>query len=50
MKKYPITDSTDMIIYSPKPKKKKSPKMWLVAISSALAASVFTAASFTGGF
>ena len=50
MKKYPITDSTDMIIYSPKPKKKKSPKMWLVAISSALAASVFTAAAFTGGF
>ena len=50
MKKYPITDSTDMIIYSPKRKKQKSPKTWVVAISSALTASVFTAAAFTGGF
>ncbi len=49
MKKYPYTDSTDLIIYDAKPKKKKN-RPWLVAISSALAASVFTAAAFTAGF
>lgn len=49
MKKYPYTDSTDLIIYDAKPKKKKN-RTWLVAISSALAASVFTAAAFTAGF
>lgn len=49
MKKYPYTDSTDLIIYDRKEKKNKKPKTWLVAISSALAASVFTAAVFGTG-
>lgn len=49
MKKYPYTDSTDLIIYDRKEKKNKKPKTWLVAITSALAASVFTAAVFGTG-
>ncbi len=49
MKKYPHTDSTDLIIYSQKPKKEKKPKVWLAALSSALAASVFTAGVFGAG-
>lgn len=50
MKKYPYTESTDMIIYNEKPKKEKRPKakMALAMIGSALAASVFTAAIFSG--
>lgn len=48
MKKYPYTESTDMIIYEPKRKKKKSRPV-LMCISSALAASIFTAAVFSGG-
>lgn len=50
MKKYPYTDSTDLIIYDAQSKKKKKNRPWLVAVSSALAASVFTAAAFTAGF
>lgn len=49
MKKYPYTESTDMIIYSQKPKKEKKPKVWLTAVCSALAASVFTAGIFSAG-
>ncbi len=49
MKKYPYTDSTDLIIYDNKEKKAKKPKAWLVAMTSALAASVFTAAVFGTG-
>ncbi len=49
MKKYPYTDSTDLIIYDNKEKKAKKPKTWLVAMTSALAASVFTAAVFGTG-
>ncbi len=49
MKKYPHTDSTDLIIYSQKPKKEKKPRVWLAALSSALAASVFTAGVFGAG-
>jgi serine protease Do len=49
MKKYPYTDSTDLIVYDRKEKKNKKPKTWLVAIASALAASVFTAAVFGTG-
>lgn len=50
MKKYPYTESTDMIIYTEKPKKEKKPKakMAMAMIGSALAASIFTAAVFTG--
>ena len=49
MKKYPYTESTDLIIYNEKPKKEKKPKIWLAMVSSALAASVFTAAIFGTG-
>lgn len=53
MKHYPYSDSTDMIIYNRydndnKQKKEKKPKTWLVALSSALAASVFTVAITSG--
>ncbi len=47
MKKYPYTESTDLIIYQQEPKKKKKNHMWLTAVCSALAASVFTAGIFT---
>lgn len=49
MKKYPYTESTDLIVYDHKPKKDKKPKVWLTAVCSALAASVFTAAVFGTG-
>lgn len=49
MKKYPYTESTDLIVYNQKPKKEKKPKVWLTAVCSALAASVFTAAIFSAG-
>lgn len=53
MKQYPYNDSTDMIIYNRSdrndfPKKSKKPKTWLVALSSALAASIFTVGITTG--
>jgi len=50
MKKYPHTESTDMVIYSQKPKKEKKQRVWFTAICSALCASVFTAAVMGGGF
>ena len=37
MKKYPYTESTDLIIYDQKPKKEKKQKVWLTAVCSALA-------------
>lgn len=46
MKRYPHTESTDLIVYNQKPKKEKKPKIWLTAVTSALAASIFTAAVF----
>ena len=46
MKKYPYTESTDLIIYNHKPKKEKKPHVWVTAVCSALAASVFTAGVF----
>ena len=49
MRHYPHTDSTDMIIYSQKPKKEKKPKIWLTSICSALVASVITAGLVGGG-
>lgn len=49
MKKYPYTESTDLIIYDSKPKKKKTNRIWPAMICSALAASIFTAAIFTAG-
>lgn len=49
MKKYPYTESTDLIIYDKKPKKEKKQKVWLTAVCSALAASIFTAGVFGTG-
>ena len=42
MKKYPYTETTDMVIYSRPKKKEKKTKVWLVALTSALCASVFS--------
>ena len=50
MKKYPYTETTDMVIYSTPKKKEKKPKIWLAALTSALAASVFTAGVCSAGF
>ena len=50
MKKYPYTDSTDIIIYEAKNKRAKKPKIWLACLSSAVAASLFTGMVFTVGF
>ena len=49
MKRYPYTQSTDMIIYEPKVKPKKKPKLWLACLSSALCASIITAGVLGGG-
>lgn len=50
MKKYPYTESTDMIVYKAKAKKDKKPHIWAACISSALAASIFTAGAFGAGY
>lgn len=46
MKQYPYSDSTDVVVYEnkndKKNKKDRKPKTWVVAVSSALAASIFT--------
>lgn len=49
MKKYPYTETTDMIIYNNPKKKEKKTRPWLIGITSALCASVFTAAVFGAG-
>lgn len=49
MKKYPYTDSTDIVIYEAKKKKEKKPKTWLACLSSAVAASLLTGAVFSVG-
>lgn len=49
MKKYPYTDSTDIIIYEGKKKKVKKSKSWLACLSSAVAASLLTGSIFTVG-
>lgn len=53
MKKYPYTDSTDIVIYEAKKKKVKKSKTWLACLSSAVAASLLTGTIFAfglGGF
>lgn len=50
MKKYPYTQSTDLIVYEPKIKAKKKPRVWLAALSAALCASIFTAGIMGTGF
>jgi len=42
MRKYPYTDSTELIIYEDRRKKEKKPKIWVACLSSALVASIFT--------
>ena len=49
MKKYPYTDTTDMILYEHKPKKQKKHRIWVPCLCSALAASVVTAGAISGG-
>ncbi len=48
MKKYPYTDTTDLVVYQQKPEKKRKPKIWLACISSAVAASLLTGGVMTG--
>lgn len=50
MKKYPYTDSTDMVVYEKKTKKSKKQRVWLACLSSAVAASIFTAGIFGAGY
>lgn len=48
MRKYPYTESTDLIIYEQKQKKKTKQRPWVMCICSALVASVLTAGTFSG--
>lgn len=50
MKKYPYTDSTDMILYERKVKKPRKQRVWLSCLSSAVVASIFTACIFGAGY
>ena len=50
MRKYPYTDSTELVVYQAKRKRDKKPKVWLACLSSALAASILTGAVCTFGF
>ncbi len=50
MKRYPNTDSTDIVIYNQKEKKQKKPKTWIACLSSAVAASLLTCTIFGVGF
>lgn len=49
MKQYPYTETTDLIVYVEKPKKKKRNSPWTACICSALIASVVTAGAVGGG-
>lgn len=46
--KYPHTDSTALIMYEPKTKKPKKQRVWVACLSSALIASVISAAAAGG--
>ena len=50
MKKYPYTETTDLIIYESKPKKHKKHRIWIPCLCSALAASVLTVGACGVGF
>ena len=43
MRKYPYTETTDLVLYRGKEKKNRKPKIWVACMVSALAASIFTA-------
>ena len=47
--KYPQTDSTALVMYQPKVKKQRKPKIWLMCITSALVASVISSAVVGSG-
>ena len=49
MRKYPYTDSTELIVYENKTKKKRRPKIWMACVTSALVASIFTGGIMGGG-
>ena len=49
MKRYPYTDSTDMVIYTKKEKKKKS-RPFATALIAAITSSAITAGAFSVGF
>ncbi len=49
MRKYPYTETTDMVLYESKKKKHKTSKLWLACLSSALVASIFTGGIVGGG-
>lgn len=49
MKRYPYTESTDLVVYVEKPKKKRLNSTWTACICSALIASVVTAGAVGGG-
>ncbi len=49
MKKYPYTETTDLIIYEKKPKRKKN-RIWIPCLCSALVASVLTVGVAGVGF
>lgn len=46
MKKYPYTETTDMVLYTPAPKKPRKNRLWPACICSALAASIITVGGF----
>lgn len=50
MKKYPYTETTDLIIYEAKKKRQRKKRMWVPCLCSALAASILTAGVFGFGF
>ncbi|MBQ7794871.1 MAG: trypsin-like peptidase domain-containing protein [Clostridia bacterium] len=50
MKKYPYTETTDLIIYETKKRKKRKNRTWIPCICSALAASVLTVGACGVGF
>ncbi len=50
MKRYPYTETTDLIIYEAKKKKNKKKRMWVPCLCSALAASVLTVGACGIGF
>ncbi len=47
--KYPQTDSTALVMYQPKVKKQRKPKIWLACLCSALTASIISSAAVGGG-
>lgn len=46
MRKYPYTETTDLIIYEAKKKRQRKKRMWVPCMCSALAASILTAGAF----